>query len=83
VTVASPAFQSIVVAFASYLTWFRLLTTHSAGRPAVRSVPALPFGVAFGHPQLGDRITLLSAAALSAGTRCQRRGGRKHARRKK
>jgi len=66
VTVASLAFQSIVVAFASYLTWFWLLTTYLAGRLAVFSFMAPLFGVAFGHLVLGDRITpaFLAAAAL-------------------
>jgi drug/metabolite transporter (DMT)-like permease len=65
-TVSSLAFQSVVVAFASYLTWFWLLTTYLAGRLAVFSFLAPLFGVAFGHLVLGDRITpaFLSAAAL-------------------
>jgi drug/metabolite transporter (DMT)-like permease len=66
VTVASLAFQSVVVAFASYLTWFWLLTRYLAGRLAVFSFLAPLFGVAFGHLVLGDRITtaFLAAAAL-------------------
>ena len=60
VTVASLAFQSIVVAFASYLTWFWLLTTYLAGRLAVFSFMAPLFGVAFGHLILGDPITPVS-----------------------
>jgi drug/metabolite transporter (DMT)-like permease len=66
ITIASLAFQSVVVAFASYLTWFWLLTTYLAGRLAVFSFLAPLFGVAFGHLVLGDRITLafLAAAAL-------------------
>ena len=66
VTIASLAFQSVVVAFASYLTWFWLLTRYLAGRLAVFSFLAPLFGVAFGHLVLGDRITptFLAAAAL-------------------
>jgi drug/metabolite transporter (DMT)-like permease len=66
VTIASLAFQSVVVAFASYLTWFWLLTTYLAGRLAVFSFLAPLFGVAFGHLVLGDRITpaFLAAAGL-------------------
>jgi len=66
VTMASLAFQSVVVAFASYLTWFWLLTRYLAGRLAVFSFMAPLFGVAFGHVILGDRITpaFLAAAAL-------------------
>jgi drug/metabolite transporter (DMT)-like permease len=65
-TVASLAFQSVVVAFASYLTWFWLMTRYLAGRLAVFSFLAPLFGVAFGHLVLGDRITaaFLAAAAL-------------------
>ena len=66
VTIASLAFQSVVVAFASYLTWFWLLTRYLAGRLAVFSFLAPLFGVAFGHLVLGDRVTpaFLAAAAL-------------------
>jgi drug/metabolite transporter (DMT)-like permease len=65
-TIASLAFQSVIVAFASYLTWFWLLTRYLAGRLAVFSFLAPLFGVAFGHLVLGDRITpaFLGAAAL-------------------
>ena len=64
--VASLAFQSVIVAFASYLVWFWLLTTYLAGRLAVFSFLAPLFGVAFGHLLLGDRITpqFLAAALL-------------------
>jgi drug/metabolite transporter (DMT)-like permease len=65
VTVASLAFQSVVVAFASYLTWFWLMTRYLAGRLAAFSFLAPLFGVAFGHLVLGDRIT---AAFLAAAT---------------
>lgn len=63
---ASLAFQSVIVAFASYLTWFWLLTRYLAGRLAVFSFLAPLFGVAFGHLVLGDRVSppFLAAAAL-------------------
>jgi drug/metabolite transporter (DMT)-like permease len=66
VAVASLAYQSVIVAFASYLTWFWLLTRYLAGRLAVFSFLAPLFGVAFGHLILGDPITpgLAAAAAL-------------------
>ena len=66
VTIASLAFQSIIVAFASYLTWFWLLTRYLAGRLAVFSFLAPLFGVAFGRLVLGDRVTpaFIAAAAL-------------------
>jgi len=64
--VASLAYQSAIVAFASYLTWFWLLTKYLAGRLAVFSFLAPLFGVAFGHAVLGDPLTpaFLAAAAL-------------------
>jgi drug/metabolite transporter (DMT)-like permease len=67
--VASLAFQSVVVAFASYLTWFWLLTRYLAGRLAVFSSLAPLFGVAFGWLVLGDPLTpaFVGAAALVGG----------------
>ena len=65
VAVASLAYQSAIVAFASYLTWFWLLTRYLAGRLAVFSFLAPLFGVAFGALILGDP---LSAAFLGAAT---------------
>ncbi|MDH4181237.1 MAG: DMT family transporter [Betaproteobacteria bacterium] len=64
--VASLAFQSVVVAFASYLTWFWLLTRYLGGRLAAFSFAAPMFGVAFGHLVLGEPLTgtFLAAAAL-------------------
>ena len=62
---ASIAFQSVVVAFASYLTWFWLLTRYSASRLAVFSFLAPLFGVAFGHLLLGDRVGPAFLAATS------------------
>jgi drug/metabolite transporter (DMT)-like permease len=63
VTVASLAYQSVVVAFASYLTWFWLLTRYLAGRLAVFSFLAPLFGVAFGRLVLGDPVSATFAAA--------------------
>jgi drug/metabolite transporter (DMT)-like permease len=68
--IASIAYQSIVVAFASYLTWFWLLTRYLASRLSVFSFAAPLFGVAFGHFVLGEPITaafLVSAAMVGAG----------------
>jgi drug/metabolite transporter (DMT)-like permease len=66
VALASLAYQSVVVAFASYLTWFWLLTRYLASRLAVFSFAAPLFGVAFGHLVLGVPIssTFLGAALL-------------------
>ena len=59
-------YQSLIVAFASYLTWFWLLTRYLANRLSVFSFATPLFGVAFGHLVLGDPITpaFLAAAAL-------------------
>ncbi len=57
IAVASLAFQSIVVAFASYLAWFWLLTRYLAGRLAVFSFLAPLFGVAAGTLVLGEPLT--------------------------
>jgi drug/metabolite transporter (DMT)-like permease len=66
VAVASLAYQSVLVAFASYLTWFWLLTRYLASRLSVFSFATPLFGVAFGHYVLGDPLTptFLGAVAL-------------------
>ncbi len=61
--VASLAYQSVIVAFASYLAWFWLLTRYLAGRLAVFSFLTPLFGVAFGVIFLSEP---LSASFLSA-----------------
>jgi len=63
-------FQAVVVAFASYLAWFWLLTRYYAGRLAVFSFLAPLFGVAFGVWLLGERLTpafAVAAAMVGAG----------------
>jgi drug/metabolite transporter (DMT)-like permease len=64
--VASLAYQAVIVAFASYLTWFWLLTKYLAGRLAVFSFLTPLFGVAAGHAVLGDPLSsaFITAAAL-------------------
>jgi drug/metabolite transporter (DMT)-like permease len=64
--IASLAYQSAIVAFASYLTWFWLLTRYLAGRLAVFSFLTPLFGVAFGWMILSDPVSaaLLGAAAM-------------------
>lgn len=66
VAVASLAYQSVVVAFASYLVWFWLLTRYLAGRLAVFLFLAPLFGVAAGRLVLGDPVSpaFLGAAAM-------------------
>jgi drug/metabolite transporter (DMT)-like permease len=61
--VASLAYQAVIVAFASYLAWFWLLTRYLAGRLAVFSFLTPLFGVAFGVIFLSEA---LSAAFLGA-----------------
>ena len=63
---ASLAYQGVIVAFASYLAWFWLLTRYLAGRLAVFSFLTPLFGVLFG-------VLILSRAALtrrSSARRC-------------
>ncbi len=64
--IGSLAYQSIIVAFASYLTWFWLLTRYLAGRLAVFSFLTPLFGVSFGRLVLNDPVSpaFLGAASL-------------------
>jgi drug/metabolite transporter (DMT)-like permease len=67
---ASLAYQSVVVAFASYLVWFWLLTRYLASRLAVFSFATPLFGVAFGHLVLGEALTptfVFAALLVGAG----------------
>lgn len=63
---ASLVFQSVVVAFASYLVWFWLLTRYLAARLAVFSFLTPLFGVAFGVAILGEMLSpqFVAAAVL-------------------
>ena len=66
--VASVLFQAVVVAFASYLAWFWLLTRYLAGRLAVFSFLAPLFGVFFGVLILREPLSgRFVAAALLVG----------------
>jgi drug/metabolite transporter (DMT)-like permease len=60
---ASLAYQSIIVAFASYLVWFWLLTRYLAGRLAVFSFLAPLFGVVFGTTILHEPLSATFALA--------------------
>ena len=60
---ASLAFQAVVVAFASYLAWFWLLTRYLASRLSVFSFATPLFGVAFAHLVLGETISARFAVA--------------------
>ncbi|OGA69221.1 MAG: multidrug DMT transporter permease [Betaproteobacteria bacterium RIFCSPLOWO2_12_FULL_68_20] len=67
---ASLAYQGAMVAFASYLAWFWLLTRYYAARLSVLSFLAPMFGVVFGVAFLGEPLTplfALAAALVGAG----------------
>src|SRR5207249_8974084 len=68
--IVSLVFQSVVVAFASYLTWFWLLTRYLAARLAVFSFLSPMFGVTFGVLILGERLSssfVLAALLVASG----------------
>ncbi len=58
------AWQTVVVAFASYLGWFWLISHYPATRLAAFSFLTPLFGMAFGAVLLGERITPLLGGAL-------------------
>jgi drug/metabolite transporter (DMT)-like permease len=67
---ASLAFQTIIVAFASYLVWFWLLTRYLAGRLSVLSFLTPMFGVLCGVVFLKEPLTgtfALAALLVAAG----------------
>jgi len=67
--VASLAYQGAIVAFASYLAWFWLLTRYLAARLAVFSFLTPLFGVLAGVLVLGESLSpSFAAAALLVGT---------------
>ncbi|MBL8395571.1 MAG: DMT family transporter [Candidatus Accumulibacter sp.] len=62
------AYQGVIVAFASYLTWFWLLTRYLTARLSVFSFLTPLFGVACGVLFLGDRLTPSFVAAVACVT---------------
>jgi drug/metabolite transporter (DMT)-like permease len=67
---ASLAYQGVIVAFASYLAWFWLLTRYLAARLAVFSFLTPLFGVLAGVAVLGEALTpsfALAALLVGAG----------------
>ena len=64
--IASMAFQGVLVAFASYLTWFWLLSKYLNARLSVFSFMTPLFGVAFGMLFLADPVSpaFIGAALL-------------------
>jgi drug/metabolite transporter (DMT)-like permease len=66
--IASLAYQAAIVAFASYLVWFWLLTRYLAARLAVFSFLTPLFGVLFGVAILGEPLRpAFAGAALLVG----------------
>jgi drug/metabolite transporter (DMT)-like permease len=63
--VASLAYQGAIVAFASYLAWFWLLTRYLAARLSVFSFLSPLFGVVAGVIVLGEPLRPLFAAAAA------------------
>ena len=59
-------YQSVIVAFASYLAWFWLVLTYPASRLAPFTFLAPMFGVGFGALLLGEAIGLGLVAGLIA-----------------
>jgi len=67
-TVAMLLYQGVIVAFASYLAWFWLLTRYYAARLSVFAFVAPLAGVVFGVVLLGERLSpcFIAAALLVA-----------------
>jgi len=64
------AYQGVIVAFASYLAWFWLLTRYLTTRLAVFSFLTPLFGVAFGVLFLNERVTpsfLVAVVCVTSG----------------
>jgi drug/metabolite transporter (DMT)-like permease len=61
---ASLAYQIVVVAFASYLTWFWLVASYPAGKLAAFSFLTPLFGLMAGGLLLGERISAAMVAAM-------------------
>jgi drug/metabolite transporter (DMT)-like permease len=62
---AAFAYQTLMVAFVSYLAWFWLVAHYPASRLSAFSFLAPLFGVLAGHLLLGDTVTALLAVALA------------------
>lgn len=83
VVLGSLFYQSVLVAFASYLAWFWLLRQYLASRLSVFSFLTPLFGVAFGVVLMHDPVGLrfaLAAALVLAGIVLVNRPARKSAR---
>jgi drug/metabolite transporter (DMT)-like permease len=65
VVIGSLVFQIAIVAFASYLVWFWMVTRYPASRLAAWTFLTPAFGVLFGHLMLNDPVTPLLVASLA------------------
>jgi drug/metabolite transporter (DMT)-like permease len=61
---ASMVYQIVIVAFASYFTWFWLVAQYPAGKLAAFSFLTPLFGLAAGGVLLGERISAAMVAAM-------------------
>lgn len=61
---ASMAYQIVIVAFASYLTWFWLISSYPAGKLTAFSFLTPLFGLIAGGVLLGERISGAMVAAM-------------------
>jgi len=65
-------YQTVIIAFASYLVWFRLILTYPAGRVASFTFLAPVFGIVAGWALMGDALSwglFVGLAAIGAGMR--------------
>jgi drug/metabolite transporter (DMT)-like permease len=70
---ASVAYQSVIVAFASYLVWFMLIHTYPVAKLSVFTFLAPVFGVLFGAVILKEKLTtglILGLICVSIGIFC-------------
>ncbi|MCX5806373.1 MAG: DMT family transporter [Proteobacteria bacterium] len=70
---ASVAYQSVIVAFASYLVWFMLIHTYPVAKLSVFTFLAPVFGVLFGAIILKEKLTtglILGLVCVSIGIFC-------------
>ncbi|WP_354683243.1 DMT family transporter [Cupriavidus necator] len=78
VVLASLFYQSVLIAFASYLTWFWLLRRYLASRLSVFSFLTPLFGVAFGvvlmHDAVGARFAVAAVLVMAGIVLVNRRG---------
>jgi drug/metabolite transporter (DMT)-like permease len=64
IAIASMLFQSVIVAFASFLVWFWLIRHYPATRVSAFTFLTPVFGLAFGAALLGEQISVQLILAL-------------------